>query len=361
MRKISLYLARCYIWNFLAFMLIILAIIFIFDVLEILRRAEDDTTSISLIIIMALTKMPEAGQVVLPFGAFFSAMYTFWQLNKRQELVILRSSGLSTWQFLTPMILVAVLVGVLHIMIINPLGSVLLKQYETLEQDYLKRTNKLVTSLSNGVWLRQNQNGRESIIHSKRIDPNEWAFHHLTIFRFDEKSRFIERIDSPIAYLEKQGWHITEAVIHNRSQKVEKKSQYIIQTTLTPEDIQNSFASVESRSFWELPQLISQLSQTGFDTTRLRIHLHSLLSMPAFFAAMVCLAAVISLRFDQRSTGTLRMVLIGIFAGFLIFFLMNFLKALGASNQMPVLIAAWSPSFITLLAGVGILLNTEEG
>ena len=342
-------------------MAIILAIIFVFDTLEILRRLNENDVTIFVVMSMGLLKLPEVGQLILPFGVLFSAMFTFWQLNRRQELVILRSTGLSVWQFLLPIMAVAIMLGVVQIVLMNPVGSVLLTKYERFEADFLSQDNNLVASLSDGLWLKQTQNNEEMIIRSGRIDPREWEFYNISIYRFDEQNRFQGRVDSKKAKLTPDGWYFDKAVIHHSSKKTKYVSDFLLPTSLSPQDIENSFASPESKSFWELPYVIYELQAAGFDTTKLRIHFHSLLSLPLLFAAMVCVAAIISLKPTLRSGGTLKMVIAGILLGFIIFFTTNFCKALGASHQMPVLIAAWSPACITFILSLGILMNTEDG
>ena len=369
MRKISLYLVRHYLLNMMSFIAIILSIIYIFDVLEILRRLDDDQTSLTTVLLMGVLKLPEVGQVVMPFAIMFSAMFTFWQLNRRRELVILRSTGLSVWQFLSPILVAALLLGFFQVLVVNPFSAALLNKFDSYEQTFLSSDNHLVTSLSGGLWLRQvtpannkdEAENEEMIIYSKDIDPKNWTFSDVTIYKFDDKNRFVERIDSQSANLKPSGWQFNKAVIHHRREAVKKISEHTLPTDLTPQDIENSFASPETKSFWQLPGLIRHLHQAGFDTNRLRIHFHSLLALPLLFAAMVSIAAVISLKPSLRSGGTLQMIMTGIFAAFLIFFLANFLKALGASNQMPVLIAAWSPAVITLMIGFGALLSIEDG
>jgi lipopolysaccharide export system permease protein len=39
----------------------------------------------------------------------------------------------------------------------------------------------------------------------------------------------------------------------------------------------------------------------------------------------------------------------------------SFLQALGASQQIPVILAAWSPSLICFLLGVTVMMNLEDG
>ena len=113
-------------------------------------------------------------------------------------------------------------------------------------------------------------------------------------------------------------------------------------------------------SFWKLPAFIKTVEATGFDSTRLRIHFQSLLARPLLFAAMILLAAVVSMR-PPRSRGTMAVITAGILMGFVIFFMSSFLQALGISHQIPVYLAAWSPSVITLLCGLAVILNLEDG
>ena len=47
--------------------------------------------------------------------------------------------------------------------------------------------------------------------------------------------------------------------------------------------------------------------------------------------------------------------------GFVVFFMSNFLIALGASHQIPVFLSAWSPALLCLLLGVAALLTLEDG
>ncbi len=47
--------------------------------------------------------------------------------------------------------------------------------------------------------------------------------------------------------------------------------------------------------------------------------------------------------------------------GFLLYFLSNFVFALGLSGKLPVILAAWTPAGISLTLGVASLLHLEDG
>ena len=86
MMKLSLtlnrYLGRTYLLNLLFMIVGLLSIIYLFDTVELLRRAaKKDNVPLSLILQMGLFKLPEVGQMILPFAVLFSAMFTFWNLT----------------------------------------------------------------------------------------------------------------------------------------------------------------------------------------------------------------------------------------------------------------------------------------
>ena len=53
-----------------------------------------------------------------------------------------------------------------------------------------------------------------------------------------------------------------------------------IPTDLTAEHIQDSFAAPETISFWKLPGFVGLLEQSGFSSSRHRMHWYRLLSAP---------------------------------------------------------------------------------
>ncbi len=70
---------------------------------------------------------------------------------------------------------------------------------------------------------------------------------------------------------------------------------YLLDTTLTPAQIQESFASPDTLSFWDLPGFIRAAQAAGFSATRYQLYLYTLYALPALFAAMVFMAASFSL------------------------------------------------------------------
>jgi lipopolysaccharide export system permease protein len=358
---LSRYLARLYAGNLLGMAVILLGIIFLFDMVELLRRsARHDDIPFGMVLQMGLLKLPEMAIVIAPFIILFSALFTFWQLARRHELVVLRSSGISVWQFLAPPLLVAVVCGVFMVTALNPVSALFYSRYNVLESVYLDREQETVAIFDEGMWLRQDVENGYAVLHAGRIDVPDWRLHDVMVLVFNASDVFSQRIDADAALLKSGNWLLRDVVINSPGQPSQHLQAASLPTTLTPQDIEDSFSSPQAMGFWSLPSYIRTLDSTGFDSTRLRIHFQSLLSQPLLYAAMILLAATVALR-PQRQGQSFMFIVGGILIGFVVFFMSNFLQALGSSHQIPVFLSAWSPAMISALLGVATLLMFEDG
>jgi lipopolysaccharide export system permease protein len=358
---LSRYIGRQFLLYFCMLLGILLSIILLVDTVELLRRAggKPDAT-FSIVIRMAFFKLPEIGQQVFPFAILFAGMFTFWRLTRSQELVVARAVGVSAWQFLAPVLIVAPLIAIFQVMVINPVGSVLVARYEKMEDRYLRgRTSSLVVSGS-GLWLRQVQDNGQVLIHADTAEAGTATLKPVNVFMYDTKGDFTSRIDAASATLERGHWTIRDGWLNTGTAPVERFAEYRLNTDLTLERIQESFASPDSLSFWELPGFIKTLQDTGFSATRHRLHFQSLLSTPLLFCAMVLFSAAFSLRQTRRG-GTMMMVAGGVVTGFVLFLFSDVVRAFGISETIPVPLAAWAPAGASLLLGIAVLLHLEDG
>ena len=358
---LSWYFIRQYTFNFLVLLAGLLAIIYVFDIVELLRRAsKSEEIGLSLVLMMGAYKLPEVGQLIIPFAILFSAMWTFWQLSKRHELTVIRSVGLSVWQFLLPIILTAFIIGLLLMSTINPLSALFISKFEKLEARYFDKKSSAISLSEQGLWLKQDYEGGKAILHAEKIKMPEWALQNVVVFFFSNENIFTRRLDASSSYLKDGTWNFQYAVLNAPGKLPDTANDFKIVTDLTISDLESSFSSPGTISFWKLPAYIKTIEEAGFDSTPVKMHFHNLLSQPLLFMAMILLAAAVSLR-QQRLTGGAFLVFSGILIGFVVFFMSNFLQALGASAQIPIFVAAWFPAIISLLFGIGAMMVLEDG
>lgn len=356
---LSLYIARHYIVALFSLLAIMVGIIFMLDLIELLRRASDKNLPFILVFKMALLKIPEVSQQLLSFAILFSSIFTFWRLTKSNELIIARAAGFSVWQFLFPVLLIAFSLGVFKFAAINPISTVFLSKFEQMENNHLKQHIDLVKFNETGLWLRQdNGDNKYTILHADRFNPSNWNLSSVQIFSLTDDV-VTSRKDAQSGYLKDNTWFFENIVTHNFETPPTQQDYFVLRTNISPKEIEDSFASPDTISFWHLSSFISSIEAIGFPTIKLKIYQQSLLSDPLLFIAMVLIAASVSLR-PARKGHIFAIVTLGILLGFLVFILDNFLQAFGLTEQISPFIAAWSAPFITFTLALTTLLYLEE-
>ena len=361
-RTLSGYIARQFLAWFGAVFGTMISVAFLLDYIELIRRSGSrDQATWGVLLEMAALKLPHTAQDVMPFAILFGTMLVFWRLTRTNELVATRAAGISAWAFLAPAVLMALLIGMVAVMLFNPVASVMEAGYEKLENRILRMAGD-PTSLSNGeLWLRQSDGrGGQVILHGEKLAAPDLALRDVGLFFTDARSQFTGRIEAQSAKLERGFWVIEQGQRFRPGEPAEQFDAIRLATGLTSRKIEESLASPESMSFWELPGYIALLEQSGFSAQRHRLFLNVLLAKPLLFCAMVLVAASFSLRMQRRG-GAVALLMSGVAAGFLLYFLSDVVFALGLSARIPVLLAAWTPAGVSMIFGVSMLLHLEDG
>lgn len=358
---LSTYIGRQFLFWFMCAILALVAIIALFDLVELFRRtASRESVSLATVVGMALLRMPHMAEKAIPFAILFGAMLTFGRLNRNHEIVVVRAAGVSVWQFLLPVVVLAVLIGAFKVVAFNPFSAAMLLRYEQLEAKHIRGKSSLAAVSDEGIWLRQTTDTGHYILHARSVSPRDMRLDGVIIFMMQNQDTFVGRIDAPVAKLRDGYWALDTARMTGPYGPPRDLKQHKVDTDLTPENIQDSFAPPETMSFWALPNFIAVLEAAGFSALRHRMYWHTQLASPLLLCAMILLAATFSLRHVRRGGASLLMAG-GILTGFLLYFLSDVVAALGVSARIPVVLAAWSPAVVSMLFGATMLFHLEDG
>lgn len=355
------YIARQFLVAFLAFFTLMIGLIVLFEFVEMIRRgASVEAVTPAVALQLTLLKVPELSQQLFHFAVLFSAMTTFAMMTRSRELVVIRASGVSAWQFIFPVAVVAVAIGFAKVGLLNPVGAAMFSEYRQLEARYFHNRESTLELSGGGIWLRQADPNGSSVIFAKDAEPANGRLRDVTVFVYDKQDVFKARVDAADAILRDGYWQLDEVLLTDRSEATRAISHFSLATELTPEKIEESFADPETISFWDLPAFIRTLEDNGFSTLRHRLYFNIELAQPLLMAAMVLFAAAFSVRRTAR-TGMLKLIVAGTVTGFLLFVATDIVRALGYSSSLPVALAAWSPTMVSLFLSTGMLLHLEDG
>jgi lipopolysaccharide export system permease protein len=370
-RTLTLYVARRFLTATAGMLLALTLLVSMFDFIELLRRAATrPDAGFALVASIAGLRMPFVGLQIMPFAILLGGLLAFWRLTRSSELIVARAAGISAWGFLSGPVLVALAFGTLAITAVSPLSSAMLARAERLDASFL-RAGGGVTALAGGrLWLRQGDAGLEPggvMVVSGRparlLDSNRSADFRLTeatIWRLSATGRPLARIEAPRVTLRPGRWELEGAIIFGTDRLPRPETAMTLPTDLTPDRIENSFASPDTLSFWALPDFIAVLEQAGFSALRHRLQFQSMLSTPVLAMTMALLAAGFSMR-NSRRGGVAQTIAAGVAAGFGLFVLDRITGEFGESGTLPVWLAAWAPSATGLLLALALLLHLEDG
>lgn len=367
---LSVYIGRHFLMALLGTLLVIMGLILLLEYVELIRRASGrPDVTLWILLTMALFKLPNMVHTILPFAVLVGGMVAMWRLTRSHELVVLRSVGVSIWQFLAPAMVVVAAVGVIDVTAINPLSASLYKTYERMEDRLILNHQGSFNLSQGGMWLRepipegQDWAGGQLVVHASNVRQEDMVLNmrHLSFIYLNAEERFVRRIDAALGRLEDGSFHLNDAWIMEAGKPGHHQDSLSLPTSLTLGRVQENFASPETLSFWELPQFIAFFDAAGFSTQQHRMYWHSLITSPFLLCAMLLMAAVFSVSPNQRSGGGFRRVVGGVSAGFLLYFFTRLTFALGLSATLPLWLAVWSPTLITVLLGTATLLHMEDG
>ena len=355
------YIARQYLIWFGVALAVLTGTILLFEFIEMVRRTSDrPQVTFALAVQLTLLKTPQTVELILHFGILFSAMFTFWRLTRSHELVVARATGISAWRFLFPVMVIALLIGLIKIGLFNPMASALFERYEAMARQYIDGDTQVLQISQTGLWLRQRQDGELAVIFAERTESDRIALSGVTVFLYDTEDRYRGRIDAGSAVLDTGFWQMDNVRVSELSGNTEDHDTYRLETNLTRQSIEDSFADPRNQALWQLPEFIDMLDRTGFSSLRHRLHFQSLLAQPVLLVSMVMFAAAFSMRHTRRG-GILPMVGTGIIVGFGLFVLNDISYAQGLSETTPIALAAWAPSALSMLIGTAMLLYLEDG
>jgi len=370
-QTLTLYVGRRFLLSSITMLTTLTLLVSLFDFIELLRRAATrPDASFALVASIAGLRMPFLSIQIMPFAILLGGILAFWRLTRSSELIVARATGVSAWGFLLGPIVVALTFGGLAMTAISPVSSAMLSRAERLEATFL-RAGGGVTALAGGrLWLRQADrelepggvaiiSGRPTVLLSSRRNL-DFSLEDVTIWRLSANDRALQRIAVPRAQLLPGRWVLENAVLFGADRLPMPPTTLILATDLTPDRIEDSFASPDTLSFWALPGFIAILEQAGFSAIRHRLQFQSLLALPALSVAMALLAAGFSMR-PSRQGGVARMLGAGVAAGFALFVLDKVTVEFGESGALPVWLAAWAPCIAGLLLALGLLLHLEDG
>ncbi len=364
-RILDEYVVREFLFMFFLVLCGFVMLMLVFTFFELISDILRNRIPLSIVGQYLINLTPSMLYQIAPLAVLIAVLVTFGVLNRNSEIIAMKATGISIYRLVVPVVGIAAILAV----------SLFL-----FDEFYLPQANRRQEALRNIIkgrppqtvlhpeqrWIFGQPNAGEPgrIFYYKFFDPVHQEFANLSVFEFDPSTFAItRRIFASRVYWDpdhgtwdfQNGWQ--------RDIKGENSTAYREFTQTTFAEIHEEpgyFTKEEKQSqemnFGELERYISALSQSGFDTMRLRVALWHKLAYPLVAIVMAALAIPFALSMGKRGSLTGIAVAIGVALAYWV--ADSFFGALGNVNYLPAPFAAWASLVLFGLVGGYLLLRT---
>ncbi|MGZ3217735.1 LPS export ABC transporter permease LptG [Paracoccus sp. T5] len=366
---LAVYVARRFLRSFLLIAGVFLLILFLIDMIEMIRRFSSRDIGLGGAARLAALNIAGSFYSILPLMTVLSAIALFLGLARSSEMVAIRASGRSALRVVAAPAAAAVLLGALTVGLLNPLVAATGQIYDEAVAEIDRAGRQTVSLGASAVWLRQavQEDGEEAgqiVIRAARASPDAVTLYDATFLVFSQEGP-VRRIEAREARLTPGAWDLRDVADYpleraNPQAEVARQDSLRLASDLTAQRIREGFGRPEAVPVWQLPTFIAGLERAGFSAARHKVWFQMELARPFLMAAMVVIAAAFTMQHVRgRNTGAA--VLLAFGAGIALFFLRNLAQVLGDNGQITPAMAAWTPPLVGALLALGLILKREDG
>lgn len=327
--------------------LVITGVVLLGDIFEIIRRSSG-FTPFSHAIKLACIKIPIHTDYFLPFITFIAARITLWRFDKKNESTALAAVGVSRFFWLRSWGILALVLGGLHLIVLQPISASLYQKWSEYEEKWLHhKTAYRFAIITSGLWLKEHHETGSRIIHAKRLTATN--LFDTRVYEWDKDDQFTLYIEAAEAALVEGKWTFKNGYHMSNFQKPEPFEEISRPTELKWSNIASTQIDPRTLSVWRMGDWLPLIKQIGISTRPYLICWHQHIAQVGFIAALLIAALILS-------KYPLGWMLSGIF----IYSAHDIVQALGQAEQLPIMLSTWAVPLIIICLGIGWLIHTED-
>lgn len=353
---------------------VLLALIGLFSFFNLIDELDKLSATLSLanLLYLQLLSLPTQLYELLPIGLLIGAVLALAGLAQRNELVVLRASGVSGLQLLLSLWLIT-----LPLMV----GALVLSEYITprteiqASESSLKLLGKAGGGrLTSGYWFKENQNTTMRLINIGNLNDKSTVA-NITIYEFNQAQQLQSFIQAETGHFNNgqlQLEQVQQSIINPKALQAleqttdttqlieqEQLATLAIQTELNAERLLARILTPERMAITDLIDYISYLDQNQLQTERQSVALWRKIAYPFSLLVMITIAAPISFMQTRRG-GVGSKIFVGILIGIGFFMANQLALNLGMLSQWQPWVTALLPSLLALSIALGFLAFMEN-
>ena len=302
-------------------------------------------------------KLPLITAQITPVGILLAVLMTFGLMNKNNEMIALKSGGVSTYYFIRPIFIVGLIITILLFLLSEIVVPLTISKANDIYRVEVKKYTQ--TKGQKNIWFKS----QRCIAFISYFNPKNKTISGITLNYFDSQFKLKRRVDAARGEFQQGQWVFKDIM----EQRLDKKTgsydikfheQKVEKIDFLPEDLQRVAKKSEEMSFQELFYYILEVEADGYDATPYRVDLHGKFALPVACLIVSLIGAGITIRKISKH-GFAVYIALGIVVIFLYWIIHSFCMSLGYGGMLPPVIAAWMSNFVFACLAIFSLLNAE--
>ena len=303
-----------------------------------------------------------------PIAALVAIMYSLSVFNKNNEILAMRSSGISLLHILVPFIITGVLISVAVFIIndrvvpVSTMNSAKIKDEKIEKAKIAKRLNKKAEIELENIAFHGKKN---RMIYTRRYFVYQQKMNELIIYNQDKEQNIASKITATEVLWQDNRWHGKNVVFFDLDKngriigEPEFHEEAYINIQETPADFRQRQNQAEFMSYEELNRYIGYLSFVGGRTVRnLKVDLNQKLAFPFANLIVILVASPFAFRTSRKSGVIIGICMsIAMVAGYYV--IMSMSLAFGKAGFLSPVLSAWVANIIFGVAGIVLILKNK--
>ncbi|MCH8298935.1 MAG: LptF/LptG family permease [Candidatus Marinimicrobia bacterium] len=359
-KKMDLYIIRKFLVSLLMTSLAFLTIFFVVDIVENLRRVLDSAASLGTAAQYSLLNLPWLFNISLPIAVLLASVLTFTSLVKYNELVPMKSAGVSLYRLLIPMIFLGLSITAFSFYF-----------GETVVIDSNRKRFEIARKYSLRGAKRQalrkfNLNFQEG--PARNISIGVYKFSDLKGERINiqyfRNESLIKRIDAAEMKWdeERELWLFSDVIVRNfkRGKEIVVKAAKLdtIILRLTPDALKKENRKPEEMSYWELGEFVKNLEANGIEARNWKVN--HIFKISLAFSNFIVVLIGVPIAANKRRGGAAFGIGVALLISFFYYGFMKLGQTLAKQGVLEPLEGVWLGNAIFFALSIIMILRTSK-
>ena len=352
------YILYNYLNKLMLISLVFFSLVVILNIFEEISFFKNTNSSFLLPYLLTLLNAPITMFEIFPFIFLITTQYFFYDIFRKDELLLLKSNGLSNFKIIKNLFGISLILGFLMIIIYYNFASSLKFYYTDLKNNYSNDNKYLAVVNDSGIWIKDEIDQSIVIIKSTNIKKN--FLNDVIINQFDDNFNHLKTIQSAKIDISDKKWIIYHPIISEKNISIKSTKNIFFNSNFDEKKINSLFSNFSTLNLLELFNLKNDYESIGYSSDEISIHLLKLFSTPFFYSLMTILSATIMFNI-KRNKPLFFHILLGILISVIIYYLNFMFASLGITGKIPPNVAVLLPIlFISIISIIGLIKINEK-